>query len=128
MILLDISTIQHVLNAHPTVQGNLASTVAAGVSVGISTITETQVRVMLTRQQPAALGLFDQLVQHAPCIPWDSHCAEIYAVIDGKMPAGHGLKPLDLWAGVHAVRLNATLITCNTLFRFVPGLLTKDWT
>lgn len=83
---------------------------------------------MLTRNQPAALGLFDQLLQRAPSLPWDSRCAQVYAAIDAKLTPGHNIAPLDLWAAVHAVSIGATFITNNQHVRVVPGILVRDWT
>ena len=128
MYLLDRGTIQDLLNRTTSVRRNLNAAVSSGMDIAVSAITETQVRIMLTRHNPAALGLFGGILQHSVNLPWDSRCAGVYAAIDAKLPPGHGINPLDLWVAVHAIAVGATLVSSNKSVHLVPGILVRDWT
>ena len=128
MHLMDRVTTLALLNGNQTVQRNLATALTANTPVGISSITEAQIRTILMRTKPAALGMFDSIMQRAVSAPWDSKCAHMFATIDAKMPANHGLAPLDLWAAVHSIAIGAIFISNIGAIHLIPGVMVKDWT
>jgi predicted nucleic acid-binding protein len=126
MHLLDRNTVQELINGNQNVRKNLVAALPTGV--GLSAITEAQIRVTLTRAQPAALGVFDSIMQRAISVPWDSKCAQLFASIDSKLPPNHGIAPLDLWGAVHSIAIGGIFVSNMGAVHLVPGVMVKDWT
>lgn len=62
-------------------------------------------------------------------LPWSVTTATIYAQLRADMERiGKPLAPLDMLIAAHALEAEATLVTSDRAFRFVPGLAVEDWT
>jgi tRNA(fMet)-specific endonuclease VapC len=100
--------------------------------VAISTITEAEVRYGLARKgSPAALEeLIKAFFKRVVILPWDSETARAYGDLRTLCSArGVVLSALDMMIAAHAVAINATLVTHDRAFSYVPTdvLTIEDW-
>ena len=61
-------------------------------------------------------------------LSWTTKSADTYASLRAEMErTGKSLSALDMLIAAHAVEINATLVSADRAFRFVPGLTVEDW-
>ncbi|TWG99735.1 tRNA(fMet)-specific endonuclease VapC [Mesorhizobium sp. J18] len=78
-----------------------------------------------TKLAKATMALFAE----AEIVPWSASTADIYASTRAEMERlGRSLAPLDMLIAAHALEADATLVTSDRAFRFLPGLRVEDWT
>ena len=69
------------------------------------------------------------LLAEIEILPWTRATADAYGQLRAQMERrGKAIAPLDMLIAAHALEVNATLVTSDRAFRFVPGLETEDWT
>jgi tRNA(fMet)-specific endonuclease VapC len=100
-------------------------------SLAISAVTEAELRYWV-RCRPGSLrtrvGVEDVLAR-IPSLPWDTRAAQSFADSrDALKRRGRVLSTADLMIAAHAQSLNLTLVTHDSVFAFVDGLKTEDWT
>lgn len=96
----------------------------------ISVISYAEVRYGLvrrpgaTRLETATRALFAESI----ILPWTTSTADLYSDLRSTMERdGKSLTPLDMFIAAHAVEAGATLVSADTAFRRVPGLMVEDW-
>lgn len=106
-------------------------TAAEPGSVVISSIAEAEVfygvanRPGAARLRAAAEGFFAS----AAVVPWDSAAARVYGELRAAQERkGRPLSVEDMMIAAHALSLNLTLVTHDSVFSLVDGLRTEDWT
>jgi tRNA(fMet)-specific endonuclease VapC len=100
-------------------------------SLAVSAVTEGELRYWVA-SCPGSIrtrtGVEDFLVRVAS-LPWDSGAARSYAgARDQLKRKGRVLSSADLMIAAHALSLGLTLVTHDSVFAFVDGLKTEDWT
>jgi tRNA(fMet)-specific endonuclease VapC len=100
-------------------------------TLAISSITEAEVfygisnRPGATRLRAAAESFF----LSATVLSWDSAAARTYGELRARQEdEGRSLSVEDLMIAAHALSLGRTLVTHDSVFAFVDGLKTEDWT
>jgi tRNA(fMet)-specific endonuclease VapC len=128
--LLDTDIASYAINnKFPRVREKL-SRVPLG-EVGISVITEAELRFGVARRQGASRLQFavEQFLLHLEILPWESKAAKIYADIRAALEGeGSPLGSMDMLIAAHALAVGSTLVTHDQGFRKVKGLKTEDWT
>jgi tRNA(fMet)-specific endonuclease VapC len=62
-------------------------------------------------------------------LPWDSAAARTYGELRAAQERkGRPLSAEDLMIAAHALSLDLALVTHDSVFGFVDGLKTEDWT
>lgn len=129
--LIDTNTVTYILKGRSPAARTRLATVPKQQSVGISAITEAELRYSLEKAgaspaQWAALEGFLSMVHPAQ---WDSAAARAYGTLRSRQerlvkPLGN----LDLLIAAHAISLGAILVTHDHGFHHVatlPGI--EDW-
>jgi tRNA(fMet)-specific endonuclease VapC len=96
----------------------------------ISVITEGEILFGLAKTPEATRKAFlmQAMLRRFSILPWDSETAASYGFIRAEMRRrGRALGPLDMLIAAHAISVDATLVTSDAAFRFVPGLTVEDW-
>ncbi|HUD12064.1 MAG TPA: type II toxin-antitoxin system VapC family toxin [Terracidiphilus sp.] len=100
-------------------------------SLAVSAVTEGELRYWVAscpRSIRTRTGVEDFLVRVAS-LPWDSDAARTYAGARNQLKRkGRALNSADLMIAAHALSLDLTLVTHDSIFAFVDGLKTEDWT
>jgi tRNA(fMet)-specific endonuclease VapC len=128
--LLDTNIVSYfVRGTFPAVRSRLAQTPVE--SMAVSVVTEAELlywvvgRPMDSRTR---VSVHDFLERVSP-LPWDSRAAAVYAVTREKQNrSGRPLATEDMMIAAHALSLNLTLVTHDSVFSLVDGLRTEDWT
>lgn len=128
--LLDTNTVSYVIKGNfPCVRDRLLKLPMA--AVGISVITEAELRFGLARK-PGAAKLkitVEEFLLRVEILPWDSDAAQHYARIraaleDDGVPVGN----LDLLIAAQALAAEAVLVSRDRVFSRIKGLSIEDWT
>lgn len=96
----------------------------------LSVITEGEVLFGLAKTPEATRKAFlmQAMLRRFSILPWNSETAASYGFIRAEMRRkGVALSALDMLIAAHAVSVDATLVTSDAAFRFVPGLAIEDW-
>jgi|HubBroStandDraft_1064217.scaffolds.fasta_scaffold129975_3 tRNA(fMet)-specific endonuclease VapC len=130
LYLLDTNTVSYyIADNPPRVRGNL--TRVNFQSTAVSTITEAELRYGVARK-PGAMRRrtsVESFLADVLILPWDSAAARTYAELRARQEGkGRSLSVEDLMIAAHALSLDLTLVTHDSVFTFVDGLKTEDWT
>jgi tRNA(fMet)-specific endonuclease VapC len=61
-------------------------------------------------------------------LSWTKKSADAYASLRADMEGtGKSLSALDMLIAAHCLEIDATLVSADRAFRFVPGLTVEDW-
>jgi tRNA(fMet)-specific endonuclease VapC len=100
-------------------------------SLAVSAVTEAELHFWVLCCPGSArtrVGVGDFLAR-VPSLPWDSGAAQTYSrARDQLKRKGLVLSTTDLMIAAHALSQNLTLITHDSVFSYVDGLKTEDWT
>ena len=99
--------------------------------VGISVITEAELRLGVARKPEAArLAIaVEEFLLRVQILPWDSAAAKSYATLRSSLERlGEPVGNLDLMIAAQAVAAPAILVTHDHVFRRVKHLKIEDWT
>lgn len=128
--LLDTNTASFIIRGGPP--HLLARLQAQPVStIGISTITEAEIRYGLARKPGATMlaVAVSAFLRHVQAMPWDSEAAVSYGALRAALEAaGTPLGGMDTLIAAHALAVGSTLVTNDQAFRHVAGLTVEDWT
>lgn len=127
--MLDTNMASYVIKGHPPeVRERLVALPMD--SIIISVITQAELLYGLARKgHPAALAnVIREFLLRVEVLPWDEQAAMVFADLRASCAsAGITLGALDMLIAAHAVAANATLITHDKAFIFVPdGVLSVD--
>jgi len=96
----------------------------------ISAISYGEIRYGLARR-PEATQLRDatnKFFGGIEILSWTSKSADAYASLRSDMERmGKSLSALDMLIAAHALEIDATLVSADRAFRFVPGLTVESW-
>jgi tRNA(fMet)-specific endonuclease VapC len=98
--------------------------------VGISVITEAELRFGVTKKPEAArLGVaVEEFLLRVEILPWNSDAAKSYAAIRATLErAGEPMGNLDMMIAAHALAAQAVLVTHDRVFHRVKQLKIEDW-
>jgi len=127
--LLDTNTASYVIKGtFPRVRERLLKVPMA--EVGISVVTEAELRFGLVRRPEAAAlkRVVEEFLLRVEVLPWDSDAAQHYALIRAALEKqGSPMGNLDLMIAAHAVAAGAVLVTHDHVLRRVKGLKVEDW-
>lgn len=125
--MLDTNIVSYLIKGHTAV----ARHVIAAQSLCISAITKGELMFGLAKR-PNAKQLHRavyEFLRRVDVLPWDSSIAEHYGTVRAHMELqGLILSPLDFLIGIHALSVNATLVTNDQAFGHISGLRLEDWT
>ena len=97
----------------------------------VSSITEAELRYGVARK-PAAMrrrASVESFLADVLILPWDSAAARTYGELRAAQERkGRPLSAEDLMIAAHALSLDLALVTHDSVFGFVDGLKTEDWT
>ena len=98
--------------------------------VAISVITEAEILFGLAKNPVTrATQLLRGFLVRTDILPWTSAAAARYATLRAdRERAGRPIAELDLQIAAHALALGATLVTRDSVFHDIPGLICEDWT
>jgi tRNA(fMet)-specific endonuclease VapC len=128
--LLDTNVASYVIKGNvPRVRERLLKVPMA--EVGISVVTEAELRFGVTRR-PEAAGLklaVDEFLLRVEILPWDSQAAQRYATLRSTLEdSGTPMGNLDMMIAAQALAAGATLVTHDRVFHRVKQLKIEDWT
>jgi tRNA(fMet)-specific endonuclease VapC len=128
--LLDTNIVSYLIKGQmPSVKLRLEQEDAA--SIAISSITEAEVFYGVANN-PGAVGLrnaAESFFAKAIVLAWESAAARNYGQLRADQKRkGRPLSIEDLMIAAHALSLGLTLVTHDSVFSFVDGLKTEDWT
>ncbi|MFZ3265622.1 MAG: type II toxin-antitoxin system VapC family toxin [Terriglobales bacterium] len=126
--LLDTNTASYVIKGNfPRVRERLLKVPMA--EVGISVVTEAELRFGVARRPAAALKrVVDEFLLRVEVLPWNSEAAQEYARIRASLEReGSPIGNLDLMIAAQAVAAGVVLVTHDHVFRRVEGLRVEDW-
>jgi len=128
--LLDTNMASYVIKGNfPRVRERLVRVPMA--DVGISVITEAELRLGVARKPEAArLAIaVEEFLLRVQILPWDSAAAKSYATLRSSLERlGEPVGNLDLMIAAQAVAAPAILVTHDHVFRRVKHLKIEDWT
>jgi tRNA(fMet)-specific endonuclease VapC len=100
-------------------------------SKAVSSITEAEVFYGVANK-PSAVKLSaaaEKFFANASVLPWDSAAARTYGQLRADQERkGRPLSVEDMMIAAHASSQGLTLVTHDSVFSFVDGLKTEDWT
>jgi tRNA(fMet)-specific endonuclease VapC len=127
--MLDTNIVSHLIKGNSSVARRIVT--APITSLCISAITEGELLFGLAKR-PEAKQLHRavrEFLRRVDVLPWDSSIAEQYGTTRAHMELrGTILAPLDLLIGIHALSVDATLVTNDQAFSRISGLRLEDWT
>ena len=127
LYMLDTNIVSHLIRGHTSV----ARRVIAASSLCISAITKGELMFGLAKR-PNAKQLHRavyEFLRRVDVLPWDSSIAEHYGAVRASMELqGLVLSPLDFLIGIHALSVDATLVTNDQAFGHISGLRLENWT
>ena len=113
----------------PSVDAKLRGNFGAN-ALCVSVITEGEILFGLARK-PAATKLADamrSMFSQLTVLAWTSETAQSYGRLRETLRTnGYALTPLNTLIAAHALSIEATLVTSDRAFRYVPGLAIEDW-
>jgi tRNA(fMet)-specific endonuclease VapC len=130
LYLLDTNTVRYYIAGNPPQVREKMDWIGLSMTA-VSTITEAELRYGVARN-PRALRrrtsvesfLRDELI-----LDWDSAAARTYGQLRAKQESkGRPLSVEDLMIAANALSLDLTLVTHDSVFAFVDGMKTEDWT
>ena len=128
--LLDTNIVSYFVRGnYPAVRKHIVRTPPELLAV--SAVTEGELRFWaLCRPRSLRTRIaVEDFLSRVPSLPWDSRAAESYAVSRDQLKRkGRVLRTTDLMIAAHALSLGLTLVTHDSVFAFVDGLETEDWT
>ena len=127
--MLDTNTVSHLLKKHRAVARRVVA--APITSLCISAITQGELLFGLAKR-PHATELHTavrEFLRRVDVLPWDAATSETYGPARASTQReGRVLAPMDLLIGVHALSIDAVLVTNDRAFAQLPGLAVEDWT
>lgn len=99
--------------------------------VGISVITEAELRFGVAKKPPAASleMAVEEFLLRVEILAWDSDAAKSYAKIRAELErSGEPIGNLDMMIAAHAMATQALLVTHDRVFHRVKQLKLDDWT
>jgi len=98
--------------------------------LGISTVTEGELRYGLARRPSAPLQLtIETFLLGLTIFPWDSSAAQSYGDLRAVLERqGQLLGSLDMMIAAHALSLQLTLVSGDVAFKRIKHLKVEDWT
>lgn len=130
LYLLDTNTVSYYIAGNPPEVRKRYERVGLP-STAVSTVTEAELRYGVARN-PGALrrrASVESFLSDAVILPWDSAAARSYAQLRAAQERkGRPLSLEDLMIAAHALALGLRLVTHDSVFAFVDGLKTEDWT
>jgi tRNA(fMet)-specific endonuclease VapC len=128
--LLDTNMASYVIKGNiPRVREKLVKVPMA--DVGISVVTEAELRSGVTRKPEAArLKLaVDEFLLRVDILPWDSDAAQQYAILRSALEdAGVPMGNMDMMIAAQALAAAVVLVTHDRVFQRVKQLRLEDWT
>ena len=130
LYLLDTNTVSYyIADKPPQVRENLRRVNLQ--STAVSAITEAELRYGVARK-PGAMRRrtsVESFLGDVLILPWDSVAARAYGQLRADQERkGRPLSIEDLMIAAHALSLGLTLVTHDSVFAYVDGLKTEDWT
>ena len=126
--LLDTNTASYVIKGNfPRVRERLLRVPMA--DVGISVITEAELRFGVTRR-PQASGLkrvVEEFLVRVEVLPWNSDAPNSMPLARALELSGEPMGNLDLMIAAQALAAEPVLVTHDHAFRRVKGLRMEDW-
>lgn len=127
--LLDTNTASYIIKGNiPRVRERLLRVPMA--EVGISTVTEAELRFGVARRPDAArlkIAVEEFLVR-VEVLAWDSEAAKQYAVLRAELESkGQPMGNLDMMIAAQALAAEATLVSHDRVFQRAKGLKSVDW-
>ncbi len=99
--------------------------------VGISVVTEAELRFGVTRR-PEAANLkvaVEEFLLRVEVLPWTSEAAEHYGRLRADLERkGSSMGNLDMMIAAQALAAGCVLVTSDRVFQRVKGLRAQDWT
>jgi tRNA(fMet)-specific endonuclease VapC len=133
LYLLDTSTFSHLMNRHTNVLAR-AQSLSANEHIAICTVVRGEIHYGLERMpqgrrrqalEITSINLFAMI----PCEPIPEAAGDIYGRIKRETEGcGTPIGENDLWIAATALALGAVLVTADSDFQSVPGLMLDDWT
>jgi len=127
--LLDTNTVRYVIKGNvPRVRKRLIRVPMA--EVGISAVTEAELRFGLARRPEAAKlkMVVEEFLLRVEILPWDSEVAQHYARVRAALEdKGEPMGNLDWMIAAQALAAEAVLVTHDRVFRRIGGLRIEDW-
>lgn len=127
--MLDTNTVSHLLRKHPAVARRVVAVPIT--SLCISAITQGELLFGLAKRPDAAAlhAAVREFLRRVDVLPWDANTSEVYGPARAATHReGRVLAPIDLLIGLHALSINAVLVTNDHAFALLPGLFVEDWT
>lgn len=128
--LLDTNIASYVIRGNvPNVRDHLGMVPMS--EVGISTVTEAELRFgVVRRPQAARLHLtVEEFLLRVDILSWDSSAAQHYAILRSAMEhSGTPMGNLDMMIAAQALASDAILVTHDQVFQRVKHLRVSDWT
>jgi len=128
--LLDTNMARYVIKGRvPRVRERLLRVPMA--EVGISIVTEAELRVGVARKPEAArLKLaVEEFLLRVEILPWESGAAQQYARLRGALEdAGVPMGNMDMMIAAQALAAAVVLVTHDRVFQRVKQLKLEDWT
>ena len=126
--LLDTNIVSYLFKANPKVTQKVVELPMSALC--ISAITEGELLFGLAKR-PEAKRLHlvvHELLQRVDVLPWDSSAAKHYGIVRANMVReGKSISSLDLLIAVHALSVDAILVTNDKAFFQIAGLRIEDW-
>lgn len=100
------------------------------VELGISTVTEGELRYGLARRPSAPLqSTIETFLLGMTVFPWDSEAAQRYGDLRAALERqGELLGSLDMMIAAHALSLGLILVSSDMAFKRIKHLKLDDWT
>jgi tRNA(fMet)-specific endonuclease VapC len=128
-LMLDTNIISYALKRpHSALAARYRRTPAAAIMV--SSIVEMELRYGVARLPKEAKlpSIVEEALRTLTIAPWDSACAQTCATLRAKLqPKGITIPYADAMIAAHAIALNRTLVTNDSDFNQIPGLVTEYW-
>jgi len=130
LYLLDTNTVSYYIADNPHEVRKRLDRVGSP-STAVSTVTEAELRYGVARN-PGALRRresVESFLDNTVILPWDSAAARNYGQLRAHQERkGLPLSVEDMMIAAHALSQGLTLVTPDSVFSFVDGLKTEDWT
>ncbi|QEA37996.1 type II toxin-antitoxin system VapC family toxin [Pistricoccus aurantiacus] len=128
-IMLDTNMVSHFIKGHATVNAHVLAAPMAALC--ISVVTEAELRYGLAKRPQAKQlkRVVEEFLCRVDVLPWNSPLTRRYGEVRAKLEqGGKTLGALDLLIAVHALEVDALLVTNDHAFYYVDGLRIEDWT
>lgn len=127
--MLDTNIVGHLLNSHAPVRARF-SLLAHSATISAIVLPEFRYGIAKSKSRHAnTLGLDQLLLNKLAVIAFTEDDAVTAGTLRATMEAiGQRMAPNDLLIGAQALRIGATLVTTDSDFDRIQGLLIEDWT